>query len=56
MFEVCPVLFIDGPTTVRFLISAVPETARNSAQPQPVVHVIFKPVSEKLFPFNTPEK
>jgi hypothetical protein len=56
MFDVCPVLSIDGLTTVRFLTTAVPETARNRAQPQPVVQVIFKPINEKLFPFNTPEK
>jgi hypothetical protein len=56
MFEVCPVLFIDGLTTVRSLITGVPETARNRAQPQPVVHVILRPVNEKLFPSNTPEK
>jgi hypothetical protein len=56
MFDVWPVLLIDGLTTVRFLISGVPETARNRAQPQPVVHVIFRPVNEKLFPFSTPEK
>jgi hypothetical protein len=56
MFEVFPALSIDGLTTVRFLISGVPETARNRAQPQPVVHVMFKPINEKLFPFNTPEK